>query len=543
MAIGVLVLGKPGTGKSYSMKSFSPDEVKILSVHKPILPFRGKYEIVKTPTGRDIIKEMKNTKKKNIVVDDFQYVLGLPMMHRVSEKGWDKFNEIQQPYADVLEAVSDLPDDVIVYFTSHTDTDNDGNTKIKTIGNALDKYIAVEGLFMIVLGTVVVNDNYYFATQNSGNDTLKSPDGMFPSKWIPNDLKYVEDKIRNYYYMDGAKTDEEIAVVDAEHTVADSDVKPERKARGRGKTTTEITTPPTTEPEQEQTTSTSRRARSNKTHDEVVVENNQKIADYMEQCDAAIVEAAGDTEEVDFDTACAATENIPKPELETPPRRTRKERKSVEQSEPVQDGTINTDSESVTLDADTYFYVPADDNYVMKHKGDTVDLIVDGVEVMKVISKEEFGEGVKRLAQADNPKPENPIDGAMNPPEKGRRTRKRASQSDEETVEKPKRTRGRAKAEEQMKQELEKIDKIAETEGTEAVDFDRIGEDSTDTKEEQQTVTAETAWFRTADNNYIVKHKGDIIESDWVEVTQEEFTKGATEIATTRRGRTRKVRA
>ena len=38
MAIGVLVLGKPGTGKSYSMKSFSPDEVKILSVTKPILP-------------------------------------------------------------------------------------------------------------------------------------------------------------------------------------------------------------------------------------------------------------------------------------------------------------------------------------------------------------------------------------------------------------------------------------------------------------------------------------------------------------------------
>ena len=60
----------------------------------------------------------------------------------------------------------------------------------------------------------------------------------------------------------------------------------------------------------------------------------------------------------------------------------------------------------------------------MKHKGDTVDLIVDGVEVMKVISKEEFGEGVKRLAQADNP-----IDGAMNPPEKGRRTRRSAAQA------------------------------------------------------------------------------------------------------------------
>lgn len=420
MAIGVLVLGKPGTGKSYSMKSFSPDEVKILSVHKPILPFRGKYEIVKTPTGRDIIKEMKNTKKKNIVVDDFQYVLGLPMMHRVSEKGWDKFNEIQQPYADVLEAVSDLPDDVIVYFTSHTDTDNDGNTKIKTIGNALDKYIAVEGLFMIVLGTVVVNDSYYFATQNSGNDTLKSPDGMFPSKWIPNDLKYVEDKIRNYYYMDGAKTDEEMAEADAEHTVADTDVKPERKARsGRNKTTTETATPPQTAPEttEQGTASTGRRARSGKTHDEVVAENNQKMADYMEQCDAAIDKASGGAEEVDYDVACAATENIPKPELEEPPRRTRKERKAA------QNGATTSES----LAEDTYFYIPADDNYVMKHKGDVAP------EGGQVISKEEFGEGVKRLAQAGNPKPENPVEGAMNPPESGRRTRRTQAQAAEQT--------------------------------------------------------------------------------------------------------------
>ena len=401
MAIGVLVLGKPGTGKSYSMKSFSPDEVKILSVTKPILPFRGKYEVVKTPTGRDIIKEMKNTKKKNIVVDDFQYVLGLPMMHRVSEKGWDKFNEIQQPYADVLETVSDLPDDVIVYFTSHTDTDNDGNTKIKTIGNALDKYIAVEGLFMIVLGTVVVNDNYYFATQNSGNDTLKSPDGMFPSKWIPNDLKYVEEKIRNYYYMEGAKSDEEMAAVDAEHTVSDSDVKPERKSR-------------------------SSKNRNEKTHDEVVAENEKKISEYQENVSQAIEQVAGDKEEVPFDEAIAATEDIPKPELETPPRRTRKERKAAE---PVQDDTINTDSETVVLDADTYFYIPADDNYVVKHKGDSVQLIVEGVEVMKEIAKEEFGEGVKRLAQNND----NSVECAMNPPESGRRTRRTQAQSAEQT--------------------------------------------------------------------------------------------------------------
>lgn len=36
----------------------------------------------------------------------------------------------------------------------------------------------------------------------------------------------------------------------------------------------------------------------------------------------------------------------------------------------------------------------------MKHAGDSVDMIVDGVEVMKVITKEEFGEGIKKLSGA-----------------------------------------------------------------------------------------------------------------------------------------------
>ena len=233
MAIGVLVLGESGTGKTYSAKKFSPDEVKILSVTKPILPFRGKFEVVKTPTGKDVIREMKNTKKKNIVIDDFQYILGKPMMSRIGEKGWDKFGEIEQPYADVLDAINDLPDDVIVYVNSHIEYDDNGKRKIKTVGKALDKYLTVEGLFMIVLGTMVSDGNYFFSTQNNGADTVKSPEGMFPSMYIPNDLKYVEEKIRNYYYMDGAMSDEEIAAEDAANTVDDSEVVKKRGRRGR----------------------------------------------------------------------------------------------------------------------------------------------------------------------------------------------------------------------------------------------------------------------------------------------------------------------
>ena len=62
----------------------------------------------------------------------------------------------------------------------------------------------------------------------------------------------------------------------------------------------------------------------------------------------------------------------------------------------------------------------------MKHKGDTVDLIVDGVEVMKVITREEFNAGIKRLAQENNTVPAD----AQTPPEqhvRGQRRRRTRS--------------------------------------------------------------------------------------------------------------------
>ena len=298
MAIGVLILGESGTGKTFSVKGFNPSEVKILTVHKPILPFRGKYDVTKTPTGDDIIRELHNTDKKNIVIDDFQYILGLPMMKRVGEKGWDKFNEISQPYSDVLNEINELGDDVIVYLMSHVETNEDGKVKIKTIGKALDKYITIEGLFMLVFGTSVIDQHYFFTTQNNGNNTVKTPEGMFNDMYIPNDLKYVEDKIRNYYYMDGAKSDEEMIAEDEAHKVNEEDTQ-KRKLRRRS-------------------------------HDEVKAENDKKISDYMDECDKAVDAIANGREEIPYDEAAAAHETVTAPELEPVHRRTRAERVAAE---------------------------------------------------------------------------------------------------------------------------------------------------------------------------------------------------------------------
>ena len=254
-AIGCLIEGPPGSGKSHSIKGFSPEEAKIISLFKPILPFRGNYEVVKVPPdSRAIIRELKNTDKKVVIIDDFQFLLGIPMMKRIGEKGWDKFNDIQQPYSDVLFALQDLPDDMIVYFTSHTETTQDGQTKVKTIGNALDKYITIEGLFMIVLGTAVIDAEpqrkYCFTTQTNGHDTVKSPEGMFPSYYIENNLKYVDEKIRNYYQIGNFKTDEEMAAEDEKVKTELPEKKPRRGRKNEEAETNQVASAAETAEEQ-----------------------------------------------------------------------------------------------------------------------------------------------------------------------------------------------------------------------------------------------------------------------------------------------------
>jgi hypothetical protein len=218
MAEKILIMGESGTGKSTSIRNCDPAKTAIVNpVDKP-LPFRGKFEMLNgvTDSGK-IIRFMKDqvaAGKKIIVVDDFQYILSIPYMNRIKEAGWDKWNDFGSNYFEIIDVCAVLPDDVTVYYMTHTETLENGITTIKLIGKLLREKITIEGLFTTVLRTQVVDGKYYFLTQNSGKDTVKSPLGMFPSYAIDNDLNYVDEKIRNYYELTGAKTDAEMKEAD-----------------------------------------------------------------------------------------------------------------------------------------------------------------------------------------------------------------------------------------------------------------------------------------------------------------------------------------
>lgn len=240
MAEKALVLGISGTGKSASLRNFDPQEVYVISCAGKPLPFKNKFEVAKPSfknLTQDVLAAMNdaaNKGKKVLIIDDAQYIMSYQYMRRIKEQGWDKWNDIQGDFFNIVQWADELPDDMTVYFLSHLERDADGREKIKTMGKMLDEKITIEGMFTTVLKTAVVDGQYLFLTQNSGADTVKSPMGMFDSYAIENDLKYVDTKLRNYYEIGDFASDAEVAKMDAEASKPEVE-KPDPDGRKRRK--------------------------------------------------------------------------------------------------------------------------------------------------------------------------------------------------------------------------------------------------------------------------------------------------------------------
>lgn len=215
MSIATMILGQSGSGKTTSLRNLKPADVLLIQAVKKPLPFPSKEwkpatkadpqgAILVTDQSATIVGAMQRTKKPIIVIDDFQYILANEFMRRVldNETGnsaFAKYNEIARHAWDILMAAGQLPADVRVYILAHTQEDDSGRIKVKTIGKLLDEKITLEGLLTIVLRAVVVNNVHLFNTQNSGLDTVKSPMGMFTDEQIDNDLAAVDSAICDYY--------------------------------------------------------------------------------------------------------------------------------------------------------------------------------------------------------------------------------------------------------------------------------------------------------------------------------------------------------
>lgn len=203
MGVPVLILGHSGSGKSTSLRNFRSGEITHINVMGKPLPFKGRFlTTVNSDKYDTITMALKSMDTKTAVIDDAQYLMANEFMRRAMERGYDKFTEIANNFWSLVNfVITALPFDVTVYFLMHIERDDAGNEKVKTIGKLLDEKITVEGMFTVVLKSVVKDGEYSFTTQSNGHDTVKSPLGMFSVYQIDNDLKYVDDTIRKFWEL------------------------------------------------------------------------------------------------------------------------------------------------------------------------------------------------------------------------------------------------------------------------------------------------------------------------------------------------------
>lgn len=206
MASIVMVIGQSGTGKSTSLRNFKKGECSVINVSKKPMPFKcdipvanvGKYETIK--------ELLQKTESPCIVIDDCSYLIVNSFMAKADIKGYDKFTELAKDFWELINfCINQLPDYKVVYFLGHSERGDDGREHFKTVGKMLDNVCVLEGYCTVVLKTVVEDGNYYFSTKNNGYDTVKTPMGMFEQERIPNDLKAVDQRIREYFKLPTTK--------------------------------------------------------------------------------------------------------------------------------------------------------------------------------------------------------------------------------------------------------------------------------------------------------------------------------------------------
>ncbi len=231
MAVTVMILGSSGDGKSNSIvvnpdgvvnykdyAGMNAEETVIFNCDGKEPPFpavklgweEGKNLFTSTfnaPLSAETIAKYldainSGTKIKSVIIDTINGSLNDKEMLETRKLTYDKWYDLAKDYYSLCVRANSMRKDLLLYFFGHTMINDEGEKGLVTNGKRLEK-IKLESKVPVVLYTNVENglegeNKFTFMTQRSKN-SCKSPIGMFDTFLIPNSLKLVDDKVRNFY--------------------------------------------------------------------------------------------------------------------------------------------------------------------------------------------------------------------------------------------------------------------------------------------------------------------------------------------------------
>ena len=159
----------------------------------------------------ELLDALKKSPYKNIVIDDFNYLMQDYFMNNAMKGGWSTPKEIGFGMGLIFDAMKGYPENKHIYVCAHYEktNDNDGAVtyQMKTTGKMVNEYCTPQGKFDIILyGKQTYNEEEKRAIKTF----VKDFDGTFPAKdsigvldgmadEFPNDLYLVSEELKKWY--------------------------------------------------------------------------------------------------------------------------------------------------------------------------------------------------------------------------------------------------------------------------------------------------------------------------------------------------------
>ena len=159
----------------------------------------------------DLLDALRKSPYKNIVIDDFNYLMQDYFMNNAMKGGWNTPKEIGFGMGLIFDAMKGYPENKHIYVCAHYEktNDNDGTVtyQMKTTGKMVNEYCTPQGKFDIILyGKQTYNEEEKKAIKTF----VKDFDGTFPAKdsigvldnmadEFPNDLYLVSEELKKWY--------------------------------------------------------------------------------------------------------------------------------------------------------------------------------------------------------------------------------------------------------------------------------------------------------------------------------------------------------
>lgn len=160
----------------------------------------------------EVVKMLKNSPYKNIVIDDFNYLAQDFYMANAMKGGWDTPKQIGYGMGLVFDSFRSFSENKNIICCAHYEEYKDKNGdsisyKFKSTGKMVDEYITPEGKFDIIMFGKVGYDS---ENKKPIKHFVKEFDGEYPAKdslgaldslpdELPNDLSIVVDKLKEVY--------------------------------------------------------------------------------------------------------------------------------------------------------------------------------------------------------------------------------------------------------------------------------------------------------------------------------------------------------